>query len=416
MPVKPILAVFLFLVALGAGSVAAATVNVTLSGASPANFENRLSDTGVEVARFVLTGSGGSVVCTGVTITFTNPTGADEAFTAVRLFYDANGNNTFEAGEELGTPGGVAPNGSAATISFNTGFTVPVGSRLLQVTVNTGSNPAAYGQGFRFSIAAGADVALSSPGTDNVTGTFPVQGNTVTVRNSVTNLLAGTGNPAALRTVPRGTQNAAGLHFRLDCLAAITPGELVGLKLQTLTVNLNLGSAAHATVISAVSLFNDAFDALFEPNTQDILVQTRTSADVAQWQLSGAVLSVTFDGAAIAALSQVNSGAVRAFWVGVSFNTSADAQLEVILNRTGILGTAGGEGDFISTAIASVSGNVITVTGSGGGGGGSKSNGVGEEGGCAVSEVGALPWLMALLALLTLILQTRVKAQGAWRH
>ncbi len=59
MPVKPILAVFLFLVALGAGSVAAATVNVTLSGASPANFENRLSDTGVEVARFVLTGSGG---------------------------------------------------------------------------------------------------------------------------------------------------------------------------------------------------------------------------------------------------------------------------------------------------------------------------------------------------------------------
>ena len=63
-----------------------------------------------------------------------------------------------------------------------------------------------------------------------------------------------------------------------------------------------------------------------------------------------------------------------------------------------------------------MSGNVITVTGSGGGGGGSKSNGVGEEGGCAVSEVGALPWLMALLALLTLILQTRVKAQGAWRH
>ena len=153
---KSILALFALQTALlAASTLGAATLNVTLSGASPANFENRLSDTSVEVTRFVLTSTGAAVDCSAVTITFTNPTTADEAFTAVRVFYDANGNSSFEAGEEIGTS--QAPNGAAATLAFTGAFSVPTSSRLMQVVVNTGANVASYGDAFRFSIAAAAD-------------------------------------------------------------------------------------------------------------------------------------------------------------------------------------------------------------------------------------------------------------------
>lgn len=392
---KSILALFALCAALlAASTLGAATLNVTLSGASPANFENRLSDTSVEVTRFVLTSTGASVDCSAITITFTNPTTADEAFTAVRVFYDANGNSSFEAGEEIGV--GQAPNGAAATLAFTGNFTVPTSSRLMQVIVNTGANVASYGDAFRFSIAAAADITLVNPGTDSVTGAFPVQGNTLTIRNSVTNLLAGTGNPASPRTLARGSQNVAGAHFRLDCLAAAIPGELVGLDLSSITVNLNLGAPADANVIASVSLFGDDFDAAFEPNTQDPLIQARTSADVAKWTVAGSTLTVIFDGAPVTALTSINSGTVRAFWIGISFNSTADAVVEVLVNRTGILGAEGASGDFMTTAITSISGNVITVSGSGGGGGdGGQGNRPSEEGGCVACPTGAsAPWML----------------------
>lgn len=392
---KSILALFALCAALlAASTLAAATLNVTLSGASPANFENRLSDTSIEVTRFVLTSTGASVDCSAVTITFTNPTTADEAFTAVRVFYDANGNSSFEAGEEIGV--GQAPNGVAATLLFTGAFSVPTSSRLMQVIVNTGANVASYGDGFRFSIAAAGDITLVNPGTDSVTGAFPVQGNTITIRNSMSNLLAGTGNPASPRTVARGSTNVAGAHFRLDCLAAVIPGELVGLDLSSITVSLNLGAPADANVIASVSLFGDDFDAAFEPNTQDPLIQTRTSADVAKWAVAGSTLTVIFDGAPVTALTSINSGSVRAFWIGVSFNSTADAVVEVLVNRTGILGAEGASGDFLTTAITSISGNVITVSGSGGGGGdGGQGNRPSEEGGCVVSPTGS--WAPGML-------------------
>ncbi len=404
---KSILALFALCAALLADStLGAATLNVTLSGASPANFENRLSDTSVEVTRFVMTSTGASVDCSAVTLTFTNPTTADEAFTAVRVFYDANGNSSFEAGEEIGV--GQAPNGAAATLLFTGAFTVPTTSRLMQVIVNTGANVASYGGAYRFSIAAAADISLVNPGTDSVTGSFPVQGNTLTIRNSVTNLLQGTGNPASPRTVARGSTNVAGAHIRLDCIAAVIPGELVGLDLSSLTVNLNLGSAADANVITSVGLFGDDFDAAFEPSGADPLIQSRTSADVAKWTVAGSTLTVIFDGALITALTSINSGTVRAFWIGVSFNSTADAIVEVIVNRTGILGSEGAGGDFLATAITSVSGNVITVSGSGGGGGGGGiSNSAREEGGCVASPTGGLWPVAALIAILALSLRIR---------
>lgn len=380
---------------LAASTLGAATLNVTLSGASPANFENRLSDTSVEVARFVLTSTGASVDCSAVTITFTNPTMADEAFTAVRVFYDANGNLSFEAGEEIGAS--QVPNGAAATLVFTGPFTVPTSSRLMQVIVNTGANNAAYGESFRFGIAAAGDIALVNPGTDSVAGTFPVQGNSITIRNSVTNLLAGTGNPAAPRTVPRGSQNVAGAHFRLDCLSATAPGELLALTLASITVNINLGSAADAAVINSVNLHGDDFDAVFEPTGADALIQSRTSADTAKWLLSGSTLTVVFDGAPLAAIS-IPSGTVRAFWIGLSFNTTANAVVEVLVSRTGTLGAAGAVGDFMTTGVVTVSGNVITVSGSGGGGGGGQGNSPGEEGGCVASPTGATPWMVLTFA------------------
>ncbi|CAG0988565.1 hypothetical protein PLCT2_02335 [Planctomycetaceae bacterium] len=394
---KSILALFALCAALlAASTLGAATMNVTLSGASPANFENRLSDTSVEVTRFVLTSTGAAVDCSAVTITFTNPTTADEAFTAVRVFYDANGNSSFEAGEEIGV--GQAPNGAAATLSFTGAFTVPTSSRLMQVIVNTGANVASYGSDYRFSIAAAADITLVNPGTDSVTGAFPVQGNTLTIRNSVTNLLAGTGNPAGPRTVVRGSQDVAGAHFRLDCIAAAIPGELVGLDLSSITVSLNLGSAADASVITSVSLFGDDFDAAFEPSGQDPLIQSRTSADIAKWTVAGSTLTVIFDGAPLTALTSINSGTVRAFWIGVSFNSTANAVVEVLVNRTGIIGAEGANGDFMTTAITSVSGNVITVSGSGGGGGDGQGNRPSEEGGCTATPTGvAMPWILLVL-------------------
>lgn len=394
---KSILAFLALSTAVLAGSsLGAASVNVALSGASPANFDNRLNDTSVEAARFVLTISGGSVDLSGVTLSFSNAANADEAFSAVRLFVDLNGNQSFESpSEEFSPVGGIAPDGINGFLAFSKAFTLATGTTLMQVVVNTSGNVAAYGESFRFSIAAAADFTLVNPGTDNVTGSFPVQSNSITIRNSVTNLLSGTGNPAAPRTVSRGAQNVAGTHFRLDCLSATVPGELLALNLASITVNINLGSPAEAAVINSVNLHGDDFDAVFEPTGADTLIQSRTSADAAKWMVSGSTLTVVFDGAPVAALS-VASGSVRAFWIGLSFNNSANAVVEVLVSRTGILGAAGAVGDFLTTGVVTVSGNVITVSGKGGGGGGGQGNSPGEEGGCVASPAGSVPWILVL--------------------
>ena len=114
--------------------------------------------------------------------------------------------------------------------------------------------------------------------------------------------------------------------------------------------------------------------------------------------MAGSTLTVIFDGAPLTALTSINSGTVRAFWIGVSFNSTANAVVEVLVNRTGIVGAEGINGDFMSTAITSVSGNVITVSGSGGGGGDGQGNRPSEEGGGTASPTGvAMPGILRVL-------------------
>ena len=133
----------------------AADLGVNLSGLSPGPFSNRLNDADVEVARFVLHATGGDVTVGSVTISFGDPAAVQTSISALRVFYDADGNGTFTAGEQVGTD--QTPDGVNGFLTFAGPFTaLSTFQRDLQVRADITSNPAGYGVAFQFSIAASA--------------------------------------------------------------------------------------------------------------------------------------------------------------------------------------------------------------------------------------------------------------------
>lgn len=277
----------------------------------------------------------------------------------------------------------------------------------LQLRADINNTSAFYGQAFTFSINAGTDVTLTNSGSDTVSGTFPVNSNTLTIRHSENQLVPGTGNPTAPRTVDHNSTNNAALHFIIDCLTASTNGELVGIDLDAITISLTLGTTAESSGIAALALYTDDGDGLFEPAGGEAEIQRRTALDVSKWVVSGTVISVTFDGAAIANLVDLISGQNRVFWVGIDFTGGIDVTVEVSVNRTGVLGALGTDADYFVTSPANINGNVINVrdTGSGGGGNGNTSADPSGEGGCIASNSPTVPTLLIVfLAVLCAII------------
>lgn len=354
-----ILRPFLCALLLCAATLPAANLAVNLSGTTNPAFSNKLTDTDVQVARFVLQASGGDVGVSSITVTVSNPTHAVNAFTGMRLFYDTDGNGSFDPTEELSTVQTVA----GATVTFAEAFTALNGLiRELQVRVNIGANPTVYGEAFVFSINASTDIVLPGAPTDTVSGTFPVSSFSLTIRNSTNQLVPGTGNPAAPRTVSLGAQNVSGVHFAIDSLTPVTPGELVGIDLQAVAISVTTQTAGQASAVSGVSLWQDDGDNLFEPSAGEVLILARTPADLGKWTPTGNVITVTFDGTAISTLPQINTGQARTFWVSISFAAGAACVCEVSVNRTNIQGSLGVAADFFVNSPASITGNVITVT------------------------------------------------------
>lgn len=380
---------------------AAATLTVTVSPEAPPAFANRLLDTNVPVADFTLAAAGGDVTLTAVTITVSNATNAGVAFTSMRVFFDINGDGVFDAGDEIDTfqnPAG------SSTFTFTENFTVLSGlARRLQVQVDIGNIPAVYGETFIFSLASSGDLTRQNGG-DSIAGTFPVAGNAVLLRNSITEIGAGSGNPTSGRNVAVGTTNAPALHFKLDSKAGVGPGELVGLKLESLEVTVNLGAASHADVLDSVELYSDNGNTAFEPGSGDNLILRRTPAETTKWQVSGTVLTVTFDGAEIAALPTITTGTTRSFWIAYDLANSGSGQLECQVKGIGVIGTEGDDGDFIMAAPAAVSGGtifVVTVSTPSD----LKKDEEYKEGGCAVGA--AIPPLVLLVLLPVLALRRR---------
>lgn len=375
----------------GACALPAANLAVNLSGTTNQSFANKLSDTDVQVARFVLQASGGDVAVDAITITVSNATAAANAFTGMRLFYDADGNGTFDASEELSTVQAVTGTG---LMVFTESFTALNGlQRELQVRVNIGSDVSVYGQAFSVSIAVDTDIELPVASPDTVSGTFPVTSNTLTIRNSVNQLVPGSGNPASPRSVEKGSSNIAALHVVLDSLVPTSPGELVGLDLQAIAISITLQTAAQATAVSALGLWQDDGDTAFEPNSGEVLIQGRSPADMGKWSTAGNVITVTFDGTAISVLPQINTGQARAFWVGISFAGGAECICEVSLNRTNVQGVWGVNGDFFVTSPTAITGNVITVTTQPSAPKAAEAEG---EGGCSTNSE-PISWFSALL-------------------
>ncbi len=157
MTLRPVLLAIL----LAASALPAANVAVNLSGTTNQPFANKLVDTDVQVARFVLQASGGDVTIDGITIDFSNPTNAALAFSGVRLFYDANGNGTFEdPAEELGSVQAVG----TGAVTFTETFTALNGLiRELQVRVHIGNNVAVYGEAFQAGLTPQAALFCLAP-------------------------------------------------------------------------------------------------------------------------------------------------------------------------------------------------------------------------------------------------------------
>ncbi len=393
MTLRPVLLAIL----LAAGALPAANVAVNLSGTTNQPFANKLVDTDVQVARFVLQASGGDVIIDGVTIDFSNPTNAALAFSGVRLFYDANGNGTFEdPAEELGSVQAVG----TGSVTFTETFTSLNGLiRELQVRVHIGNNVAVYGEAFQARIDAAASIILPGASSDTVSGTFPATGNAITIRNSVNQLVQGTGNPATPRTVAKGSQSVSGVHFIIDCQVATNPGELVGIDLQGIAISVTTQTAGQTAAVSGVSLWQDDGDGLFEPGAGEIQILGRTPADVGKWIAAGNVITVTFDGTSIAVLPQINTGQARAFWASISFVGGMECVCQVSVNRTGIQGSLGNLADFFVTNPASIQGEVITVADVPKGDKAPEASG---EGGCSTSGEPlsglSLAWLLAGIA------------------
>ena len=382
----------------------AADLAVAVSSNQGPDFANKTNDVDVEVARFRLSATGGAVSVDDLTITFSNETMADDAFSQLRLFYDADGNGTFAANEELST--GQTPNGAANTLTFTEVFSAPdTSTNDLQLRADINNTSTFYGQAFTFSINLGTDVTLTNGGSDTVSGTFPVTSNTLTIRHSQNQLVPGTGNPTAPRTVGHNTANNAALHFIVDCLTASTNGELVGIDLDSITISLTLGATGEDAGIAAVKLYTDDGDGLFEPGSGEAEIQRRTSLDTAKWVVSSTVISVTFDGSAIANLVDLVSGQNRVFWVGIDFTGGIDVTVEASVNRTGVLGALVADADYFVTSPANINGNVVNArdTGSSGGGSGNTNAEPSGEGGCVASNSPTPALLIAFLAVLCVI-------------
>ena len=105
--------------------VSAASLAFNLSGTTGPDFGNQLNDTDVEVARYVLQPTGGSVDIDSLTVHISNFGLADEAFTRVRAFFDADGNGTFDPSEELDATSTIVPDGTTDDITFTETFTAP---------------------------------------------------------------------------------------------------------------------------------------------------------------------------------------------------------------------------------------------------------------------------------------------------
>ncbi|MCA8912801.1 MAG: hypothetical protein KDB82_13945 [Planctomycetes bacterium] len=347
--------VLLFALPLAANDLA-----FNLSGVTGPDFGNQLNDTDVEVARFVVQASGGAVQVEAITVHVSNFALADEAFTAVRLFYDANNNSSFEVGEQVGTD--QVPNGTTDDLTFTGTVTAPNGGiRSLQLRVDIGTNATVYGEAFDFSVDPQVDIALNDTVNDQITTMAVATSNTLTIRHSENQLVPGTGNPAAPRTAGHGSSNFPALQFIVSSLTPTAPGQLQGIDLNSITISITCASAAETGVVTGLTLWQDDGDSSFEPGSGEVLIQSRSPADVTKWIISTNVVNVTFDGTVIQNLTDIPSGSASVFWVGISFGGSPDATCEVLVNRTGIVGALGTDADWVVTSPSFISGDVISV-------------------------------------------------------
>jgi hypothetical protein len=379
----------------------AATLSVNVAGQSGSDFSTRLNTTDVQVALFVLQSSGGDVEVNGVTLHFSNEVAAAAAFTQVRMFFDADGNSTFDPSEELDAP--QTPNGTDDFLTFNDTFTVPSGAiRLLQVRATVGNNVASFGEAFSFRIDAEASIDLEDPVNDSVSGSFPVTDKTITIRSSENQLVPGTGNPTEPREVFFGDTAVGALHFIISSLLPTSPGQLDGIQLDSITISITFQSSAQTDAITRLTLWQDNGNSVFEPDEGEVLIQERTPADLTKWTVSGSVVSVTFDGTPIAVLQGITSGSARTFWVGIDFDNDIEAVCEVSVNRTGILGTLGADADFFISPPTAISGDVISVGARPPRPMPAEAQG---EGGCSSHEGPGRWWLVPVLMLAAVLLR-----------
>jgi hypothetical protein len=396
------------LIVLLACPLAAADLSVNLSGQSGPAFATQLQSSDVQVARFVLQASGGDVTVDAIAIHFSNAANADEAFTGIRLFFDADGNGIFDTSEELDAS--QAPNGTDDFVTFTETFTAVSGQiRELQLRATISNNSAAYGQAFQFRIDAAASFSLANGG-DAVTGSLPAQANAVTIRHSENRIQPGTGNPTAPRDTFFGRTNVAALHFLVESLTATPPGQLAGIDLAAFTISVTMGTNAQTAAVTRLTLWQDDGDAAFEPGNGEVMILERDPADVGKWGIAGSVISVVFDGSEIQLLQDIPAGQARAFWIGIDFADDGPAAVcEVSLNSGGVLGALGVSADFLIANPAVVSGNVLNLEETPPK---PKSTEAKGEGGCSTGAGGGLLALLAFVAVIGSRFRTRKGSHG----
>lgn len=380
----------------------AANLTVNVSGNTPPDFANQLNDTGVEVARFVFQATGGDVDISDVTIHVSNHLLADEAFTAVRVFFDSEPNGTFSLSEQIDTD--KVPSGTGTDITFAGSFTVLGGNiHTLLVLVDIANNATVYGESYDFTIDPQVDVTLTNPGSDTITNSNVGTSNAITLRHSENQLVQGTGNPTAPRQTTYGTTNYPALHFIISSLTPIGPGQLAGIDLAAITISITCATAAQTALPTRLRLWTDDGDSAFEPGSGEILIQERTPADITKWITAGTVISVTFDGTPIQNLQDIASGGTRTFWVSVDFGGGPETTCEVSVTRTNVLGALGADADYFVTVPTAISGDVITVTEAPPK---KKSKSPEGEGGCSTDESSG-GWLLVILATMVAVISIR---------
>ena len=378
----------------------AANLAFNLSGTTGPDFGNNLNDTDVEVARFVVQPTVGNVDIDSITIHISNFALADEAFTRLRLFFDADGNGTFDPSEELDETSTIVPNGTTDDVTFTETFTAPVGViRTLQLRVNIGVNASIYGEAYNFSIDPQTDIVLTNPGSDTITTVTVATSNDISIRHSENQLVVGTGNPSAPRTAGFNSTNVGALHFIVSSLTPTGVGQLQGIDLASISLSITCATPAQTAAVTRLTLWQDDGDALFEPGFGEVLILSHIPTDVGKWVVSGSVITVTFDGSPIQNLTDIPSGSVRTFWVGIDFGSAPAATVEVSISRTDIIGALGAGADFFVNVPNFLSGDVINVTTPPKA---PKSPEAQGEGGCSTNDHSG--YLMLVLGLLALTL------------